>query len=49
MKKVVWPSREQTTNLTLVVLAVMVAMGIFLGLLDLIFSEGVQLLIRAVG
>ena len=49
MSKVVWPSREQATNLTLVVLAVMVAMGLFLGVLDLLFGEMVQLLIRYAG
>ncbi len=49
MSKVVWPSREQATNLTVIVLVVMVAMGVFLGLLDLIFGEFVQLLLRAVG
>ena len=49
MSKVVWPSREQATNLTLVVLAVMVAMGLFLGVLDLLFGEMVQQLIRVVG
>ncbi|HEX8682278.1 MAG TPA: preprotein translocase subunit SecE [Ardenticatenaceae bacterium] len=49
MGKVVWPSREQATNLTLVVLAVMVAMALFLGVLDLLFGEMVQLLIRYAG
>ncbi len=49
MSKVVWPSREQANNLTLIVLAVMVAMGLFLGLLDLLFGEMIQLLLTAVG
>ena len=49
MSKVVWPSREQATNLTMVVLAVMVAMALFLGVLDLLFGEMVQLLIRYAG
>ncbi len=49
MSKVVWPTREHAINLTLVVLAVMVAMGLFLGILDLLFGEMVELLISAVG
>ena len=49
MSKVVWPSREQATNLTMVVLAVMVVMALFLGILDLLFGEMVQLLIRYAG
>jgi preprotein translocase subunit SecE len=49
MSKVVWPSREQAINLTIVVLVVMVAMAIFLGVLDLLFGELIQLLIQVVG
>lgn len=49
MSKVIWPTREQTTNLTSVVLAVMVAMSIFLGVLDYIFGGLIQLLISVVG
>ncbi len=49
MSKVIWPTREQTMNLTSVVLAVMVAMSIFLGVLDYIFGGLIQLLISVVG
>lgn len=49
MGKVVWPSREQAINLTIIVLVVMVAMGLFLGVLDLLFGEMVQLLLGAMG
>lgn len=49
MSKVVWPTREQTNNLTVIVVAVMVAMGLFLGLLDLLFGEMIEMLLRAMG
>lgn len=39
LRKVSWPSRQEATNLTLIVLAVMAFMGIFLGLTDVIFSR----------
>jgi preprotein translocase subunit SecE len=39
LRKVSWPSRQEATNLTLIVLAVMTFMGIFLGLTDVIFSR----------
>ena len=39
LRKVSWPSRQEATNLTLIVLAVMAFMGIFLGLMDVIFSR----------
>ena len=45
MGRVIWPTREQATNLTLIVLAVMVAMGVFLGVLDYLFGALVQALI----
>ena len=49
MSKVIWPTREQTVNLTSIVLAVMVIMSIFLGVLDYIFGGLIQLLISVVG
>lgn len=34
LRKVVWPSRHETANLTVVVLVVAIAVGIFLGAID---------------
>jgi preprotein translocase subunit SecE len=45
IRKVSWPNREQATKLTLIVLAVTVAMAAFLGTIDLIFSVLIRLLI----
>ena len=41
MKKVVWPSRKQLTNNTLVVIASVLVIGIFLWVLDVIFQFGI--------
>ncbi len=38
LRKVIWPSREETQNLTLVVIVVAVTIGIFLGVIDFAFS-----------
>jgi preprotein translocase subunit SecE len=38
LRKVTWPSREEALNLTLIVLAVTVAMAVGLGLIDYLFS-----------
>lgn len=46
LRKVVWPTREEATNLTTIVLAVMVAMAIILGSLDAILGGLFQLLYR---
>lgn len=38
MKKVNWPTREQTIRYTLIVLGVSVAVALFLGGMDFIFN-----------
>ncbi len=40
--KVTWPSREDAVRLTILVLGVSAAMGVFLGLWDFGFSELVE-------
>jgi len=39
LRKVTWPSREQTVNLTLVVVVVCVAIALFLGGIDYVFVQ----------
>ncbi|MCD6519970.1 MAG: preprotein translocase subunit SecE [Anaerolineae bacterium] len=39
LRKVVWPSRETTINLTLIVLGVTTLMSIALGIIDWIFAK----------
>ena len=39
LRKSVWPSREETTRLTVVVIILAAAAGFFLGGLDRIFAE----------
>jgi preprotein translocase subunit SecE len=36
LRKVSWPTRQEAVQLTIIVLVVMVFMGLFLGLVDLI-------------
>jgi preprotein translocase subunit SecE len=45
LRKVTWPSRQETINLTVVVLVVTVGMAAYLGFIDYIFSKIVALLI----
>ena len=49
IRKVVWPSRREWTNLTLVVLAISAVVGAFLGATDFIFQEFFRLLLRLAG
>ncbi len=46
IRKVTWPTREEATNLTLIVLAVTIAMAIFLGAVDFIFQNLIRLLVH---
>jgi preprotein translocase subunit SecE len=48
LRKVTWPTREESQRLTAIVLGVTIAMAIFLGLLDFIFSNGIQALVEFV-
>ena len=45
MRKVIWPTREATTSLTVIVLAVTVAMSAALGLIDWLFTQLFALII----
>jgi len=38
-KKVTWPTRKQTQNMTLLVIGVSVAIGLYIGLLDAFFQR----------
>ena len=47
LRKAVWPSKEETTRLTVIVIALSVAVGVFLGGLDRFFDFSfVQLIFR---
>ena len=43
LKKVTWPTREQVRNLTVLVLAVSFAVGLFITVFDAIFLEALKL------
>lgn len=45
MKKVTWPTKKQTKNLTILVIGISVGVAIFLGALDFVFSTGFEKLI----
>ena len=44
LKKVIWPTREETRRLTIMVIIISVAVGAFLGALDMGFSRLAELL-----
>lgn len=46
MKKVTWPTKKETYNYTLLVIGVSLAVAVFLGLLDYIFSWLLELIVK---
>ena len=42
LKKVAWPSRETVTNLTLIVIAVSIAVGAYIAVLDVALGAAVD-------
>lgn len=46
MGRVIWPTRAETIKLTVVVIAVSAAIGIFIGGLDIFFVKLTELIIK---
>lgn len=44
--KVTWPTRKEVVRLTIIVVAISVAVGIYIGALDLVFTKLTDLLIK---
>ena len=44
LRKVTWPTRQETSRLTLLVIALAAVMGVFLGAFDWLFSRVFSLL-----
>jgi preprotein translocase subunit SecE len=48
LRKVTWPTREESQRLTIIVIGVTIAFALFLWVFDLLFSNAVQLLIEQI-
>ncbi|HAV15625.1 MAG TPA: preprotein translocase subunit SecE [Candidatus Pacebacteria bacterium] len=46
LAKVIWPNRQETIKLTLVVILVSLGIGLYIGGLDIIFVKLTELLIK---
>ena len=42
--KVVWPTRQETVQTTLMVIVAVILIGIFLWLIDMVLAEAIQML-----
>ena len=43
LKKVTWPTREQTRNLTVLVFVISAVVGAYIAFFDLLFSEAIRI------
>ncbi|MHB0868069.1 MAG: preprotein translocase subunit SecE [Chloroflexota bacterium] len=46
LRKVVWPTRQEAINLTMIVIGVSAAVGVFLGVVDFTFNEMFRVILR---
>ncbi len=46
MKKVSWPSRQQTIRLTVIVITISLIIGIYIGTIDILLTKVLELLTR---
>ncbi|MBI4089448.1 MAG: preprotein translocase subunit SecE [Candidatus Levybacteria bacterium] len=46
LKKVVWPSKQEVTRLTLVVIIISLIVGVFLGGLDFVFTKIMEIVVK---
>jgi len=46
MKKVAWPTKKQTTSYTLIVIGMSIGTALLLGILDYIFTIGLEQIIK---
>ncbi len=46
LRKVHWPTRKETTVATVVVVAIIILMAAYLGLVDFLLSQAVHLILR---
>ncbi|OGY42052.1 MAG: preprotein translocase subunit SecE [Candidatus Buchananbacteria bacterium RBG_13_39_9] len=46
LKKVTWPTKKQTTEYTLLVIGISLALALFIGVVDYILALGVEKIIK---
>ena len=47
LKKVTWPTKEQTFRLTVIVIGISLIIGIYIGIIDVLLTKGLELLAKS--
>ncbi len=46
LKKVTWPTRKETIRLTLIVIGISLITGLYIGILDVLLTKGLEILTK---
>ncbi|MCX6731024.1 MAG: preprotein translocase subunit SecE [Candidatus Roizmanbacteria bacterium] len=46
LKKVTWPTKEQTFRLTVIVIGISLIIGVYIGIIDVLLTKGLELLAK---
>ncbi len=46
LSKVVWPTKQEVVKLTLIVISLSLVVGVYLGILDFIFTKIIELFVQ---
>lgn len=47
LKKVTWPSRKETTRLTLIVIVISLIIGVYIGIIDILLAKTLEIITKA--
>lgn len=46
LKKVTWPTRQEITQMTTLVVVVSLAVGIYIGIIDVVLAKAIELIVK---
>lgn len=46
LKKVTWPSRQETIRLTVIVIGISLIIGLYLGIIDILLAKGLEIVTK---
>jgi len=47
LKKVTWPTKEQTFRLTVIVIGISLIIGVYIGIIDVLLTKGLEMLAKS--
>jgi preprotein translocase subunit SecE len=47
LKKVTWPTKEETLRLTVIVIGISLIIGLYIGIIDVLLTKGLELLAKS--